>query len=277
MRSFFICRKFEENTPLKIPDKYNLAIEAAKEAAKAILYEYQNGFEVFTKVDGSPVTSADLKASKIIASHLQKTGVPIIGEELEKKPYSVRKNWMKHWSVDPLDGTKMFLAKRPEFAINIAFVEGNTPIFGLIADPVSGRILIGGADISPITIEKDGSIHSIDTSRTNEPIVVSCSRGFKLSSGSNFLSKVDKQFGGYELLRKSSSLKFFDLIHGHSDLYPRFAPTMEWDISSGHAILNAVGGKIVDADTKEELIYNKESLFNPNFIATRRHVNLDFE
>lgn len=189
----------------------------------------------------------------------------------------MRKNWKHHWSVDPLDGTKMFLAKRPEFAINIAYIEGDKPIFGLIADPVSGHILIGGRDIDTSIIESNGSVKSIRPNNENTPIVVSCSRGFQITSGNNFLNKIEKQYGAYELLRKSSSLKFFDLIQGNADLYPRFAPTMEWDISAGHAILNSVGGKIIDSETKEELKYNKKSLFNPNFIATRSHVKLDFE
>ena len=239
--------------------------------------EFRDGFEVFTKIDGSPVTSADLAASKMIASILSKTAVPIIGEELEKDSFDQRKSWKQHWSVDPLDGTKMFLAKRPEFAVNIAFTEGNRPVFGLIADPTQELILFGGDGITPTILDANNNLQVLQDIDLNTPITISCSRGFKMTSGNHFLDKVALQFGDYQLLRKSSSLKFFDLAKGNSDLYPRFAPTMEWDISAGHAILNAMGGKIIDADTNEELTYNKESLFNPNFIATRRQVKLDFE
>lgn len=254
-----------------------VAIKAARAAADSIMKEFHEGFEVFEKEDGSPVTSADLNASRIIASYLEKTTVPIIGEELEKEPFYKRELWKEHWSVDPLDGTKMFLAGKTEFAINIAFIENNSPVFGLVADPYNGRILLGGKEVPVGILEADNSWTTIENSTTNNPIVVSCSRGFKITSGDNFLDRIYDQFGDYKLLRKSSSLKFFDLIQGNSDLYARFAPTMEWDISSGHAILNAIGGNIIDADTKEELKYNKESLFNPNFIATRSQVNLEFE
>jgi 3'(2'), 5'-bisphosphate nucleotidase len=239
--------------------------------------QFQNGFEVYTKIDGSPVTSADLAASQMIASILSQTKVPIIGEELEKDSFEQRKNWPTHWSVDPLDGTKMFLAKKPEFAVNIAFMKGSKPVFGIISDPTNGLILFGGDGIAPTLLDNHENFQQLKDVELNDPIAVSCSRGFKITSGNHFLDKVAEQFGDYQLLKKSSSLKFFDLAEGKSDIYPRFAPTMEWDISAGHAILNAMGGTIIDADTKEELTYNKESLFNPNFIATRRQVKLEFE
>jgi len=239
--------------------------------------EFRDGFEIYTKIDGSPVTSADLAASKIIASVLSKTNVPIIGEELEKDSFTQRKNWRQHWSVDPLDGTKMFLVKQPEFSVNIAFIEGVRPVFGLIADPVKGLILFGGDGIVPTILNANNNFQVLKDVDINTPITISCSRGFKISSGNNFLDKIEQQFGEYRLIRKSSSLKFYDLAKGNSDLYPRFAPTMEWDISAGHAILSAMGGKIIDADTNEELTYNKESLFNPNFIAMHNNVILEFE
>ena len=244
-----------------------MAVEAAQKASKIIMDEFRDGFEIYTKIDGSPVTSADLAASKIIASVLSKTNVPIIGEELEKDSYSQRKNWRQHWSVDPLDGTKMFLVKQPEFSVNIAFIEGDRPVFGLIADPVKGLILFGGVGIVPTILNANNNFHVLKDVEINTPITISCSRGFKLSSGNHFLDKIEQQFGEYRLIRKSSSLKFYDLAKGNSDLYPRFAPTMEWDTAAGQAVVEAAGFQMITKNERTPLRYNKENLLNPHFIV----------
>ncbi|PKR81901.1 hypothetical protein CW751_00770 [Brumimicrobium salinarum] len=124
-------------------NQYKIVIQAALEASTAIMDVYAGDFERIDKEDGSPVTIADFKSSKIIQKHLATTGIPITGEELEKKPFNVRQHWEKSWCVDPLDGTKEFLKKNGEFVINIALIENNQPVFGLIASPVNKEIIIG--------------------------------------------------------------------------------------------------------------------------------------
>src|SRR5690554_4670695 len=126
--------------------KYKIAIAAALEASEAMMKIYTSNFEPTRKEDGSPVTIADLTSSKIIRKHLLTTNIPITGEETEKQPYSVRQQWNSLWCVDPLDGTKEFIKKNGEFVINIALIEKQKPVFGLIASPINQQIIIGGTN-----------------------------------------------------------------------------------------------------------------------------------
>ena len=131
----------------KIPKEYMIAIDAVVKASSKIMKVYNESFDVEIKGDGSPLTIADLESSKIIEIVLQETQIPITGEETKKVDYEIRKTWNKSWCVDPLDGTKEFVNRNGEFAVNIALIEKQTPIFGLIASPVSEQILFGDKDL----------------------------------------------------------------------------------------------------------------------------------
>lgn len=254
------------------PDNYMIAIDAGVRASREIMRIYQLPIEKSIKSDGSPVTSADLASSAIIAERLKSTGIPIIGEELAATPYEVRKAWTRCWIVDPLDGTKEFIKKNGEFAVNIALVENGEPIFGIIASPVNETILIGaknkGAYLSKF---KDASISAnweeLHPKALNNPIVMAGSRSHHSGRILHLVETLQAKYTHVNFIKKGSSLKFFDLAKGDADVYPRFAPTMEWDIASGQAILNELGGVVVNALTNEPLTYNKEDLYNPYFIA----------
>lgn len=243
------------------------------EASKKIMQFYSAGYKTEMKQDGSPVTQADLAASDIIGMHLSKTGIPITGEETLKADFSVRKHWEELWCVDPLDGTKEFVKKNGEFAVNIALIRNKQPVFGIIASPVKEKMLVGGKetgvfliDFSELAQEKSWIPLEMPT-EMNSPLVITCSHSSHSEGFLGFLSELTSEHSAIDFIKRGSSLKFFDLATGKADAYPRFAPTMEWDIAAGQAILEGLGGSVVHAKTKLPLHYNKENLMNPFFIA----------
>jgi 3'(2'), 5'-bisphosphate nucleotidase len=252
---------------------YLIALKAAIAASKEIMRFYMDGFETEIKQDGSPVTQADLGASEVIDSYLLSTNIPITGEETLKSDYEVRKHWPECWCVDPLDGTKEFVKKNGEFAVNIALIKNKQPIFGIIASPVQQHVIFGGKDSGVFF----SSFETIDQPeewlelhqplKLQQPFVITCSRSHHSAPVLQLINELKDKFGTIEYLKKGSSLKFIDLAFGRASFYPRFAPTMEWDIAAGQAILEALGGCVVDANTGQPLIYNKENLTNPHFIA----------
>ncbi len=252
---------------------YTLAIQAAIDASFVVMKYYEDGFSSVDKLDGSPVTEADKASSDLIHSRLAMTNIPVIGEEIKNSPYAERKDWVENWCVDPLDGTKEFIKKNGEFVINIAHVQQGVPIFGIIVSPVFKKILFGGLNtgVYHATFDSNGILSDINTLesplRANEPMVLISSRSFHSPKTEEFVSKLREKYGELIYIEKGSALKFFDLAEGKADIYPRFAPTMEWDIAAGQAILEAMGGSILDVVNQTPLIYNKEDLYNPYFIA----------
>ncbi len=234
---------------------------------------YSAGYKTEMKQDGSPVTQADLAASDIIGIHLSKTGIPITGEETVKADFSIRKHWEELWCVDPLDGTREFVKRNGEFAVNIALIRNTHPVFGIIASPVKEKILIGGKetgvfliDFSELENEKRW-IPLEMPKEMNSPLVITCSHIPHSGAILHFLDELTSEYSTLDFIKRGSSLKFFDLATGKADAYPRFAPTMEWDIAAGQAILEGLGGSVLHAITNQPLRYNKENLTNPSFIA----------
>jgi len=260
----------------------NIALAAVVEASSEILSIYNKGFSPNYKSDGSPVTAADLASNQIIEKYLEPTGIPLLTEESQHAPYEERKNWHQLWCVDPLDGTKEFIRRNDEFAVNIALIENQQPVLGIVASPVEQMIVIGGQHVHPAliafeNIHKPENWELIERRMTfNEPIVITSSRTPHSGAILEFILSVRERFGEPAFLKKGSSLKFIDLAIGNADIYPRFAPTMEWDISAGQAIIEALGGSVTHAVTGEPLHYNKENLLNPHFVvhshAVRQHL-----
>ncbi len=252
---------------------YMLAIQAAVVAGKKIMEIYSNIVDVTIKPDGSPVTIADIASSEIITYYLNQSGIPIINEETLKEDYSVRKLWPYSWSVDPLDGTKEFIKQNNQFAINIALIHQQSPMFGLIASPTEEFLLFGGRETGVYKSsfdhwdnhEKWQKINVLN--QTNNPLIISCSNSNHSEEVLNFINDLKEKYPSIDFLRKGSALKFIDLALEKADVYPRFAPTMEWDIAAGQAIIEALGGSVVHTQTKLPLRYNKENLVNPYFIA----------
>ena len=219
------------------------------------------------KDDGSPVTRADLLAHECIARGLAGLDLklPVVSEE-DPESLIHRLPQGRYWLVDPLDGTKEFLARNGEFTVNIALIEDGLPVLGVVAAPVLGLTYWGGRELGAVR-EHAGQSTAIAVtpprSRQGQPLRVLASKSHLNAATSDFLARL----GPHELMRAGSSLKFCRIAEGAADLYPRMGPTCEWDTAAGHAVLAAAGG-CVSALDGTELRYGKPDVLNPHFIAS---------
>ena len=257
-----------------------IAIESSIHAGKAILEVYKKDFTVDYKEDDSPLTDADRRANAIIIDELEKTEIPIISEESKQTDYSERKNWTSCWIVDPLDGTKEFVKKNGEFTVNIALIENQKPVLGVIYVPAKDEIYF--ADVSDqkayfaelnacVTADEVFKAATTISPRQTDELRIVGSRSHMNDDTKAFIdqqkSKTDKPVS---IVSRGSSLKLCLVADGQADIYPRFAPTMEWDTAAGHAICNAVGASLIDQSTNEEMRYNRENLTNSHFLVSNQ-------
>jgi 3'(2'), 5'-bisphosphate nucleotidase len=248
------------------------AITASIEAGKKIMEIYESGnFEIETKSDNSPLTIADKKSQETIMSFIENTDIPVLSEEGKHLPYQERKHWEWLWLVDPLDGTKEFIKRNGEFTVNIALIHNNRTIAGVIYVPVKKELYYSDGEKSYFSI-LDSAYNIIK--RVELPIKQNKKEGKVIVASRSHLNDETKQFiesisKGEEvkLVSAGSSLKFCLVAKGEADLYPRYAPTMEWDTAAGHAIVKAAGFNVYDVKNGEELKYNKDDLYNPYFIV----------
>jgi 3'(2'),5'-bisphosphate nucleotidase len=223
--------------------------KAALAAGPAVMEEYDRGCDVASKADGSPVTSADHRAEAIICESLARVVplTPLCAEEAmaggAQPPVAER-----FLLVDPLDGTREFLAGNGEFTINVALIEAGAPVAGAVYAPAIGRLWTGGdaafACEVPLGAElpEEGSRRQIQTRRAPTSLVAFVSRSHLDPQSDSFLKALpigETRFAG-------SSLKFCLIAEGLGDVYPRFAPTMEWDTAAADAVLRAAGGVVCD-------------------------------
>ena len=257
----------------------SIAIIASVEAGEAIMEVYSNKIDVVYKEDESPLTLADKNANKIINKYLVKSKIPIISEENKILTYEERKNWKQCWIVDPLDGTKEFIKRNGEFTVNIALIKNNKPIIGVIYVPVSKTLYFTSDNSSKsykallktntIIIDEifNNAVQIFPTQKNNNILRIVGSRSHLNDTTKNYISKIEKK-NKTRIVSKGSSLKFCLVAEGEAEIYPRFAPTMEWDTAAGQAICEAVGVKVTDVTTNEPLKYNKQNLLNPHFLVT---------
>ena len=261
-----------------------LAVRAALLAGKRIMDVYTDpnaDFEIERKADNSPLTIADRKAHEIIAETLKDTPYPLLSEEGKKLPYETRKEWKGMWIVDPLDGTKEFIKRNGEFTVNIAYVENGVPQAGVIYIPVKKELYIadmawGAYKLGNITeLTDEATIDSMIAAGTRLPLanntreayVIVASRSHLSAETQEYIDRMAAEHQKVETISAGSSLKLCLIAEGNADVYPRFAPTMEWDTAAGHAIIRAPGKEVYHTDSDEPLQYNKEDLLNPWFIA----------
>jgi 3'(2'), 5'-bisphosphate nucleotidase len=217
------------------------------------------------------VTKADKIASNLIVSGLRLTNLPVLSEEGLQYDYEQRAKWPSFWLVDPLDGTREFIKKNGEFTVNIALIENGTPTFGVVYVPVTDTMFIGGENFQGIKIQSGTetklkeklSATTLKEMRMKDNIRVVASRSYLNDKTQEFLSNLINP----EIIAMGSSLKFMSIVDGQADIYPRFAPTMEWDTAASHAILNSLGYKLYHENLAQELTYNKKNLLNPGFIC----------
>lgn len=241
----------------------------AKKASIEIMNIYSSkDFEIDIKSDTSPVTKADLIANEIIIDGLKAiSDYPILTEESPIE-YKIRKNWTKYWLVDPLDGTKDFIAKNEGFTINIALIENNKPILGVVYIPVSDDVYCAEFGTGAY--------------KNNQLICNNSNRKDLIATDSIFHSTEEtKQFfiknSITNIQRYGSSIKICKLAEGIIDVYPRLNGTKEWDTAASHIIANEAGCKLIDIQTREELVYNKKNIKNNFFIASRNNLNFEME
>jgi 3'(2'), 5'-bisphosphate nucleotidase len=257
----------------------SIAIIASVKAGEAIMKVYSNKIDVVYKEDESPLTLADKNANKIINKYLVKSKIPIISEENKILTYEERKNWKQCWIVDPLDGTKEFIKRNGEFTVNIALIKNNKPIIGVIYVPVSKTLYFTSDNSSKsykallktntIIIDEifNNAVEIFPTQKNNNILRIVGSRSHLNDTTKNYISKIEKK-NKIKIVSKGSSLKFCLVAEGGAEIYPRFAPTMEWDTAAGQAICQAVGVKVIDVTTNEPLKYNKQNLLNPHFLVS---------
>ena len=242
-----------------------LAIEAAILGGKEIMKIYDQDFEVSTKKDNTPLTIADKNANEIIENKLKQTGIPVLSEEGIHADFEERKNWEQLWIVDPLDGTKEFVKRNGEFTVNIALVENGIPIMGVIYVPVT-KVLYYSSSIGAFKKENEKVVQLPIKNDRNSFVVVG-SRSHQSKETAKYFESLRTKKGDIEIISMGSSLKICLVAEGKADIYPRFAPTMEWDTAAGHAIVNSAGKNIIDYHTNKEMVYNRKNLRNNWFIV----------
>lgn len=255
------------------------AIVASIEAGKEILKVYEGAFKVEYKGDKSPLTEADKKAHATIMKTLSETGIPVLSEEGRDIPFSEREMWSTLWIVDPLDGTKEFIKQNGEFTVNIALVERGTPVLGVIYVPVDETLYFGAEGVGAYRLDQAAHYKEMDSlsdfiekavklpEQQEREFTMVGSRSHMSDETAKYFEGIREEYPNAEVISKGSSLKICMVAEGSADVYPRFAPTMEWDTAAGHAIVRQAGFDIYRPDDDTPLQYNKEDLLNPWFIV----------
>jgi 3'(2'), 5'-bisphosphate nucleotidase len=270
-----------------LPELCSLAVQAGRE----ILDVYHSGnFQTEQKADDSPLTIADKRAHAVLSKGLTELApdIPILSEEGRHAPYEEREAWSELFLVDPLDGTKEFINRQDDFTVNIALIHGQEPVLGVIYAPVQGELWAGiaAAPIALKTTLRPDATRTIENplnhatpittkhkpSPPDEPLVVMVSRTHLNEATEHYLDQLRRTYPNIDQVNVGSSIKLCRVAEGKVDLYPRYAPTSEWDIAAGHAIVRAAGGEVYQigkhgAVQNEPLQYNKEDLLNPWFLV----------
>jgi 3'(2'), 5'-bisphosphate nucleotidase len=244
--------------------------EIAREAGQAILTVYNNpeNIGVEHKADDSPITLADKAANAVICKGLEELPLqfPILSEENAGIPYEQRAQMDYFWMVDPLDGTKEFIKRNGEFTVNIALIHKNRPVMGIVYIPIQDKMYWGAEGEGAFMQEGTQAVKAlkVPTCSTTAPnMKVVCSRSHLNDATQLFVDKLESP----ELVAVGSSLKFLLIAEKKAHFYPRLAPTMEWDTAAAQAVLEAAGGTVLQFGTNKPVVYNKENLLNPHFIA----------
>lgn len=260
------------------------AVQASIQAGQAILDVYHSDdFQVNFKSDKTPLTLADRQAHEVIKKHLSKTHIPNLSEEGRDLLFDERKNWDLFWLVDPLDGTKEFIKRNGEFTVNIALIENNYPIMGVIYSPIFETLYFGynGKESykicnvmpnEPFTLNFEDLILSsnrLPILQNRERYTIITSRSHFTSDTEQFIESKKRENPNLELIHHGSSLKMCLVAEGVADIYPRLAQTSEWDTAAGQAIIEGAGMRVISTTNGERLHYNKEELNNPWFICCK--------
>lgn len=246
-------------------DLQEAVIVIAREAAAAILQVYENAFEVESKSDSSPLTAADMAAHHIISDGLGRLTPdwPVLSEEAADIPWETRRHWGRYWLVDPLDGTREFVKRNGEFTVNIALIDQNISIFGVVLAPVGGALWHGVLGQSAYRRDGQTDVELRTRVPASGTLRVAASRSHRDARTEALLARI----GDAETIGLGSSLKFCRIAEGSLDVYPRFGPTSEWDTAAAQCVLEAAGGAVLAPDGRAFRYNRRETLLNGDFIA----------
>ncbi len=266
------------------------AILAAMEAGTAIMEVYETDFDVEIKSDQSPLTLADKNAHEIIKNRLARHTLPAISEEGRHIDYQQRCAWPQMWIIDPLDGTKEFVKRNGEFTVNIALVEKQQPVMGVVYAPVLDWLYFASSDLGAFKLidakKKLSQLPTIDADSFSDLIAISSklpvgqqpdrpytivgSRSHGTPELEQFVKAKREEKGDISFKAAGSSLKICLVAEGVADIYPRLGPTMEWDTAAGQAIVECAGARMYTFQENTALVYNKQDLLNPWFVVERQ-------
>src|SRR5699024_8311291 len=239
---------------------------------RATLSIYHSDFAVDTKANDSPLTQADVAAHRLIADGLQQLtpAWPQLSEEGSAITYATRRQWTRYWLIDPLDGTREFVNRNDQFTINIALIEHQQPVLGVVYAPVYDTLWYGsvaGGAYKQVADSAPAPLHTASTDMQKPHILVS------RSHRSPEVEALLEQLPDFTPISMGSSLKFCIIAEGNADFYPRLGPTSEWDTAAAHAVLLAAGGQVTDIHGRPLRYNTGDSLLNPWFLAfgDRRH------
>ena len=252
-------------------------INAALQGGEAVLKVYNSDFKVDFKEDKSPLTLADRNCHEIIEKILQNTGIPILSEEGKEIPYEKRASWEYFWLIDPLDGTKEFIKRNGEFTVNIALIHKNSPVMGVIYVPVTKDLYFSDIKYSykkENISKKIKNITNLISSSIKLPFykkrkdfTIVGSRSHMSVETQDFFTQKKKEHKNINIISAGSSLKFCMIAEGRADVYPRYAPTMEWDTGAGDSICRNAGFSVTQYNSNDPVVYNKPNLLNPWFLV----------
>ena len=240
-----------------------------REAHVEIMRAYAGPAEAQLKADQSPLTQADLASHRALTEGLARLtpALPVVSEEGLLPDPAVRALWPAYWLIDPLDGTKEFLERNGEFTVNVALVEHNRPTLGVVGVPALDQLFVGDVARSlaqHIAASGGGALRARPYAGGSPTVVASRRHGGDRLAGA--LQALERAEGAPQLRNVGSSLKLCLLAQGHADVYPRLAPTSEWDTAAAQAVLEAAGGAVLQLNG-DPLSYNKADILNPAFVA----------
>lgn len=254
---------------MTLPCSVEQLCQLAREAGQAAMPWWRKDPEIITKADDSPVTAADLAANQHIMDGLRALTpeIPILSEEAANIPYTERRHWTRFWLVDPLDGTREFIAGSDEFTVNIALIENDQVRFGVVGLPARDALYWGGAGLGSWCQSDKQPPQPIHCRPPASPLRVVASRRHTSADQEALLQRLQDAHQ-VELTGVGSSLKFCVLAEGTADLYPRFAPTSQWDTAAAQAVLEGAGGQVLGLDGQRFHYPQRSDWLNPYFIAT---------
>lgn len=246
------------------------AVAISIRAGEEILDVYHNSeFEVETKGDGSPLTLADRRAHKLIEQALRglTPDTPVLSEESADAVMEARRQWSRFWLVDPLDGTKEFVKRNGEFTVNIALIDNNTPVIGVVHTPVRGHTHFAETGVGAWRADEGASPAAISVRKVNpDDVIMVASRSHAGAEVEQYRTALAGQVNQVDTVSMGSSLKLCLVAEGRADIYPRLGPTSEWDTAAAHCVVTAAGGSVTRLDG-QPLVYNKANILNPWFLA----------